>query len=418
MASEELREKWGTVFMGERETSVEKLDAMQEPLRRERRKREQQEEYLENVRARAADRAREILGAAYAERQRVLEEAKAEGEEVRRKLLEEGEQLKKSAKAAHDEIAVELARAKEAHEEAEQIRQTAHREGFQSGMDQAGAELADSLVRILRAIGEQRENICAGWREEIVELVKTAVAAGTGWLLESEHSRILRSLTLNALNLLEDRSTVTVRVNPEDEAQVGDLFAAARERAPELTQWIVSGDTSVERGGLTAECGSGSVDCRREHYREMVDTVLDRLTLPARDGEDETANEVRDLVEAEVAKIAALMPAPAPEPEPEPAPAPKPTPESESEPATEPEPESVGELEPEPEPGQKPESMPESGPEPEPVIAPESASETVPAIMPEPGPGQLPEPSALPLEDPTFAELEEELLPLEDGIKV
>jgi flagellar biosynthesis/type III secretory pathway protein FliH len=407
MASEELRGKWGTVFMGERETSVEKLDAMQEPLRREQRKREQQEEYLENVRARAADRAREILGAAYAERQRVLEEAKAEGEEIRRKLLEEGEQLKKSAKAAHDEIAAELARAKEAHEEAEQIRQTAHGEGFQSGMDQAGvelkefrAELADSLVKILRAIGDQRENICAGWREEIVELVKTAVAAGTGWLLESEHSRILRSLTLNALNLLEDRSTVTVRVNPEDEAQVGDLFAAARERAPELTQWIVSGDISVERGGLTAECASGSVDCRREHYRDMVDTVLDRLTLPARDGEDETVNEVRDLVEQEVAKIAALMPEPEPEPEPEP------MPESESEPAPEPEPESVSELEPEP--GQKPESMPEPGP----------ASETVPVIMPEPGPEQLSKPSVLSLEAPTFAELEEELLPLEDGIKI
>jgi flagellar biosynthesis/type III secretory pathway protein FliH len=405
MASEELREKWGTVFMGERETSVEKLDAMQEPLRRERRKREQQEEYLENVRARAADRAREILGAAYAERQRILEEAKAEGEEIRRKLLEEGEQLKKSAKAVHDEIAAELARAKQVHEEAEHIRQTAHSEGFQNGMDQAGEELkelraglADSLVRILRAIDEQRKDICAGWREEIVELVKTAVAAGTGWLLESEHSRILRSLTLNALNLLEDRSTVTVRVNPEDEERVGELFAAARERAPELTQWIVSGDTSVERGGLTVECAAGSVDCRREHYREMVETVLDRLTLPARDGEDKTVDEVSDLVEAEVAKLAALMPAPEPESASEP--------ESESEPAPAPEPEAALASEPEPEPAAEPE------------MAPESASQTVPAIMPEPGPEQSSEPSDLPPEDPTFAELEEELLPLEDGIKV
>ena len=58
MASDELRKKWGTIFMGEREATVEQLDAMQEPMRRERLKREQQEDYLERVRARAADRAR------------------------------------------------------------------------------------------------------------------------------------------------------------------------------------------------------------------------------------------------------------------------------------------------------------------------------------------------------------------------
>ena len=34
MASDELRKKWGTIFMGEREATVEQLDAMQEPMRR------------------------------------------------------------------------------------------------------------------------------------------------------------------------------------------------------------------------------------------------------------------------------------------------------------------------------------------------------------------------------------------------
>ena len=100
MASEELRKKWGTIFMGEREATVEQLDAMQEPMRREQLKREQQENYLERVRVKAAERAREILGAAYAERQKVLEEARAEAEAERQKLVRQGEALKAAGTAA------------------------------------------------------------------------------------------------------------------------------------------------------------------------------------------------------------------------------------------------------------------------------------------------------------------------------
>lgn len=320
MASDELRKKWGTIFMGEREATVEQLDAMQEPVRRDRLKERQEEDYLERVRAKAADRAREILGAAYAERQKVLDEAKAEAESRRNMLVREGEALKAAAKADHEQKAAELARAEAVREEAEKIRAAAHDEGFQAGMRQAGAELKEfraelgqSLAHVLRALDKQRDAICASWREELVELTQTAVAAGTGWLLEKEHKRILRSLMLDALNLLEDRATVSVRVNPEDEAAVSDMFMAARERVPELKQWIVNGDPAIERGGLIAESAGGSVDSRRERFRELVDNILAHLALPARDIEAEGKAVAHDLVEREAEHIAALAPQPRPE---------------------------------------------------------------------------------------------------------
>ncbi len=224
MASEELRKKWGTIFMGEREATVAQLDAMQEPLRREQLKREQQEDYMERVRAKAAERARAILGAAYAERQKVLEEARAEAEAERQQLIREGEALKAAGAVAHGQAAAELAKARAVREEAERIREAAHGEGFQAGMEQAGAELKEfraelgqSLAVVLRAVDAQRKAISDSWRGELVELVRTAVSAGTGWLLHKEHDAVLRSLVLEAVTLLEDRATVTVRVNPEDE---------------------------------------------------------------------------------------------------------------------------------------------------------------------------------------------------------
>lgn len=317
MASEELRKKWGTIFMGEREATVAQLDAMQEPLRREQLKREQQEDYLERVRAKAADRARAILGAAYAERQKVLEEARAEAEAERQQLIREGQALKAAGAVAHGQAAAELAKARAVREEAERIREAAHGEGFQAGMEQAGAELKEfraelgqSLAVLLRAIDAQRKAIGDSWRGELVELVRTAVSAGTGWLLNKEHDAVLRSLVLEAVTLLEDRATVTVRVNPEDEAAVGDMFMAARERVPELNHWIVNGDASVQRGGLVAESSSGSVDCRREHFRDLVDGILVHLALPVRESEEASASATHELVEGEIKKLAALAPEP------------------------------------------------------------------------------------------------------------
>ncbi|MBD5647508.1 MAG: flagellar assembly protein FliH [Desulfovibrio sp.] len=326
MASEQLRKKWGTIFMGEREATVEQLDAMQEPMRREKLKQDQEVDYMERVRARAAERAKEILGAAYAERLKVLEEAKAEALAQRKEAAAQCAALKAEAEAARKEAAAELARAQAEREAAVRVREAAHGEGYQAGMDEAGqelrefrAELGQSLGALLRAIAGQRADLAAAWREELVELTQEAVAAGTGHVLSADHAELLRALVLKAVGLLEDRSTIVVRVNPQDEAAVGDMFAAARERAPELAQWIVNGDERMEPGGLVAESGSGSVDCRREHYREMVDSILAHLTLPEREGEAEADEAIDALVEHETARMAEL--APPPEPAIEPAPA-------------------------------------------------------------------------------------------------
>lgn len=328
MASEQLRKKWGTIFMGEREATVEQLDAMQEPMRREKLKQEQEADYMERVRARAAERAKEILGEAYAERLKVLEEARAERAASQRETAAQCAALKAEAEALRKEAAAELARAQAEREAAVRVREAAHGEGFQTGMDQAGeelrefrAELGQSLGALLRAVAAQRTALAATWREELAELTQEAVAAGTGHVLREEHAELLRALVFRAVGLLEDRATITVRVNPADEAAVSDMFAAAREHAPELVQWIVNGDERMEPGGLVAESGSGSVDCRREHFREMVDSILCHLALPEREEEAGADAAVDTLVERETARLTEMAPPPEPAPQAPPAPA-------------------------------------------------------------------------------------------------
>ena len=317
MASDQLRKKWGTVFMGEREATVEQLDAMQEPLRRERAQQQEQEDYFARVRAKAEERAREILGAAYAERQRVLDEARAEAQDLKQRLIGDSETLKAQAQEERNQAGAELGKAQALREQAQAVLDAAHGEGFQAGMDQAGqelkefrAEMGQALGSVLYALDAQRRNICDAWREELALLTQEAVTAGTGWVLEEEHKRILQALVFEALNLLEDRASITVRVHPDDEGTVGDMFMAARERVPELQQWVVNGDESVERGGLVAESVSGSVDCRREHYAELVNGILSHLTLGPDRKEESDGEAVSRMVQQEAERIAAMAPAP------------------------------------------------------------------------------------------------------------
>lgn len=325
MASDQLRKKWGTIFMGEREATPQQLDAMQEPLLRERAQHLQQEDYLARVRARAEERAREILGAAYAERQKVLEEAGAEAQARVEQFTREAKELKAQAQAELAEAEAEHGKARDLREEAEFIRSKAHNEGFQAGMEQAGAELKEFRVDVgqilgnmLRALEVQRHSLGEAWRDELAELARVAVEAGTGWILQAEHQRILQNLVFGSLQLLEDRATVSIRVHPDDEDTVSDLFRAARERVPELSQWIVNGDPSVEAGGLVAESVSGSVENLREHYREMVNGILEHLTLPPRPEEERAREEVSATAARESARLTQVVPEAAPVVEPAP----------------------------------------------------------------------------------------------------
>ncbi len=291
--------------MGEREATMEQLDAMQEPLLRERQQKDQQKDYLERVRKRAADRAREILAEAYVERQKILQEAHAELEAERAAAKQEIAALKAEAEAARTSAKGELARAETVGHEADVLREKARDEGFQAGMNQAGAELREfradmgnELATLMRAVEAQCSQITAYWRDDLAELMRVAVHAGTGYVLDSQHEEILTNLVFQAIHLLEERSVITLRVNPEDESIVSDLFKAAREKAPELNQWIVNGDETIDRGGLVAESGSGSVDLRRQNFEELLHSILDHLFLPVREADKEGLAAIHDQVES------------------------------------------------------------------------------------------------------------------------
>lgn len=322
MPLDDLRKKWGTIFMGEREATVEELDAMQEPARRAQVRRKVQEDYMERVREKATERARQILGEAYAERQKVLAEAREEAQRQSDLILAEVERIRQSTKEGYEAMQAELQKAADIRAEAQRIRddasrihETAEADGHAAGVESAEGELrafrgelGQHLAWVLQALSAQFETIDAQWREDLAELTRVAVSAATGHVMDTQHDAVVRAVLLDSLSLLENRATITVRVHPEDEKMVGTLFKAARERAPELQNWVVEGDASLELGGFIVETNSGSVDARRECFKDLVDSVLIHLALPGSNAEREVREAAEEMARRAVQRIRALAP--------------------------------------------------------------------------------------------------------------
>lgn len=322
MRSEVDNKKWGTIYLGSnKEATLDSLDAMQAAARQEQWNQRTQTDYLERVRLRATDRAREILGAAHTERQDLLNEARADAERIR---LEAQVQYAKATEEL-DAAAALRAEAQNLRDEAAALRDAAQQEGFDQGLANAREELDNfrgamggSIAVVLQAIERQNSAIFGAWREEVVTLVHACIEKGTAWVLDEQHAQILRALVLESVRKLDNRHTVTLRVHPDDEAAVADMFAAAREAVPDVERWIVNGDPSIELGGLIVESPSSTVDNRLELRRTLVSNVLQHLTLPEGEAEVIAAAAIHDVVAAQTAHIATIAP---PMPEAAPAPA-------------------------------------------------------------------------------------------------
>ena len=139
MRSSDKDKKWGTIYLdASREATLDKLDAMQAATRQEQWNQRTQSDYLERVREKAVERAREILGEAYTERQKVLDEAAEEAQRIRDEAqaqLDSAHATRAEAETARNAIQGELEAAQARHAAAQQ-------EGFNSGIQYAQGELA------------------------------------------------------------------------------------------------------------------------------------------------------------------------------------------------------------------------------------------------------------------------------------
>ena len=225
--------KWGRIFMGDK---ISRLDDVENVGSRAWDDRDEAD-YLERVRVRAADKAREILAAA------------------------------------------EL--------EAVAMRARAQEEGYAEGLKQAEVELEDlrsswgaAVSGVLSSLQNSAAAISLAWREDLAALVRLSVEKSLGIVLEQERAKVLEGLYLQAVKALEHNRSLIVRVNPEDEAAMADIIGLGRAGQPELESWSVKADPAVTPGGLLVESASSLADNSIESRQAAVNAVLAGLRLP------------------------------------------------------------------------------------------------------------------------------------------
>lgn len=226
-------QKWGRIFMDSRVSDLGSLEQRRSQAWSEK----DQEVYLDRVRQKAEEKAREILQAAQAE--------------------------------------------------AKNLRDNAYNEGYAEGLRQAEEELAalrdsmgDTVHAVLGAIEEQAGAVYSAWREDLAALLRLAVEKCLGITLAEERSRVLESLFEQSVQSLESARRIVVRCNPEDAPAVEDIIAMAREKFPDMNTWKVQGEVAIQAGGILVESESSLANNTLESRKAAIDKVLAGLNIP------------------------------------------------------------------------------------------------------------------------------------------
>lgn len=160
-----------------------------------------------------------------------------------------------------------------AQEEAGSIRESAAKEGYRTGLEQAQADLAsvkDSLVAFFDAKNQVFDSIAPDILEISIDIARKIVKKE----IAQDPNLILETITDVLKGVSKEESKVTLKVSPEDLHRV-------RESLPEMISNVgidarvsVFSDEAVSQGGCVLYTNNGVVDASIETQLEIIKESL------------------------------------------------------------------------------------------------------------------------------------------------
>lgn len=200
-------------------------------------------EYLDRVKARAAQKAKEILV-----------QAEAEAKEIRRRAMEEG--FAQGLEQADQQV------------------------------EQARKDMAAKLGQALKAVDQGRKAVWSEYRKDLAALASAAVDKILAVELSANRREVIAAYLDQAVEILDTERRLTLRVHPSDKALMAEILQLAAKELPEAAQWKVASDPDLEPGSLIVDSGDGLVDNSQSSRRAAVMALLDQLRLPGHGGHD------------------------------------------------------------------------------------------------------------------------------------
>jgi flagellar assembly protein FliH len=178
----------------------------------------------------------------------------------------------------------------QAMEEAETIRNQSRQEGLAEGLAEGRAE-ADREIenlkqefgaqfsRLMASIQEEKSKIWQEYQEELVLLTKVAVEKVLGVTLAENKEQILANLFHQALEQIEKKKELLIKVNPDDAELMQEMLEKARAECPQLDRCQIQPDAAIEQGGVILETKNSIVNNTIDARYTEVKKILDQLDV-------------------------------------------------------------------------------------------------------------------------------------------
>lgn len=216
----------------------------------------------------------QLILAAEARRQEILLEAEQQALEIK----QQAQNILTEAQASGEKIIADAT--SQAVQESDEIRETARKEGFESGYN-AGYEdgtkqLEDkffALDTFAQCQFDLKSNIVKSAELDIVELVNAITRKVCHNAFEADPA-VLKEITISAIKLLKEKESITITINPELAEKIYAISDELKERIPQLQHIKIIEDKNVSPDGTIVESPLSRVDCR---LKSQIDVIAEQM---------------------------------------------------------------------------------------------------------------------------------------------
>ncbi|WP_319543365.1 FliH/SctL family protein [uncultured Pseudodesulfovibrio sp.] len=198
------------------------------------------------------------------------------------------DRVKKKAMEAAKEIKVL------AELEAEALRATARHEGYAEGLALAQEDINHHIQEVstqgealLAKLGAHGATLFEERRQDILNLIRLAVEKTLKVELDEKRMASLEALMREALERIESQRQLTIKCHPDDIVGLEEYLHTIQDRNPSLEYWSVKGDASIESGGVVIEGAGGKVDNTIDTRWQSVEPIFDQLAAQITAGDSE-----------------------------------------------------------------------------------------------------------------------------------
>ncbi len=160
-----------------------------------------------------------------------------------------------------------------AQEEADQIKESAAKEGYKAGLEEARNDILDlreSIADFISAKKEVFEYIAPDILEISVEIARKIIKKE----LEQDPQAIITMILEVMENLSKDETKITIRVNPMQADLVREELPKALSAKGTEARITVTADDSVETGGCVFLTSNGIIDAGLDTQLEILKEAL------------------------------------------------------------------------------------------------------------------------------------------------